>query len=69
MGKAVSKGLKYRAEVLTTEMPEKFGGNFETNKKNLAPLELGLSKNSRNVLAGYMARISKKEAKEKVASN
>ena len=61
MGKAVSKGLKYRAEVLVKEMPDKFGKDFEKNKINLNTLELGLSKTSRNVLAGYMVRLSSKK--------
>ena len=29
MGKAVSKGLKYRAEVLLRELPDKYGKDFE----------------------------------------
>jgi len=63
MGKAVSKGLKYKAEVLLRELPEKFSKDFEKNKLSLGELELGLSKTSRNVLAGYMVRIiSQKEA-------
>jgi ribosomal protein S17E len=59
MGKAVSKGLKYKGEVLLKELPEKFGKDFEKNKKELNELELGLSKNTRNVLAGYIVRKSK----------
>ncbi|MFA5764098.1 MAG: 30S ribosomal protein S17e [archaeon] len=61
MGKSVSKGLKYRGEVLVRELPEKFGANFEKNKLSLGELELGLSKSSRNVLAGYIVRLASKK--------
>jgi len=60
MGKAVSKGLKYRAEVLVQELPDMFGIDFEKNKKSLGEMELGLSKTNRNVLAGYIVREVKK---------
>ncbi len=66
MGKAVSKGLKYRAEVLLKEFPEKYGKSFEKNKLALNELELGLSKTNRNVLAGYIVRLAEKAEKEKV---
>ncbi len=61
MGKAVSKGLKYRGEVLLRELPEKFGSDFEKNKASLDEIELGLSKTSRNVLAGYIVRLASKK--------
>lgn len=61
MGKAVSKGLKYRGEVLLRELPDKFGTDFEKNKVALDEIELGLSKTSRNVLAGYIVRIASKK--------
>jgi len=62
MGKSVSKGLKYKADVLLEELPEKFGTDFEKNKASLNEMELGLSKTTRNILAGYMVRkASKKE--------
>ncbi len=63
MGKSVSKGLKYRGEVLLKEMPENFGNDFEKNKLELNKLELGLSKTSRNVLSGYMVRLASKKEK------
>jgi ribosomal protein S17E len=61
MGKAVLKGLKYRGEVLLKELPEKFGKDFEKNKKALSELDLGLSKTNRNVLAGYIVRLASKK--------
>lgn len=61
MGKSVAKGLKHRAEVLLREMPTQFGNDFEVNKKSLNGLDLGLSKTSRNVLAGYIVRLASKK--------
>lgn len=61
MGKAVSKGLKYRGEVLLKELPEKFGTDFEKNKASLNEIDLGLSKTNRNVLAGYICRLASKK--------
>ncbi|MBT4191790.1 MAG: 30S ribosomal protein S17e [Candidatus Diapherotrites archaeon] len=61
MGKSVSKGLKYRAEVLIAELPEKFSEDFDKNKDSLNEIELGLSKTNRNVLAGYLVRLAAKK--------
>lgn len=61
MGKAVSKGLKYRGEVLLRELPDKFGTDFEKNKASLNEIDLGLSKTSRNILAGYIVRLASKK--------
>jgi ribosomal protein S17E len=61
MGKSVSKGLKFRGEVLLKELPERFGKDFQKNKTELDTLELGLSKTSRNVLAGYIVRLASKK--------
>lgn len=63
MGKAVSKGLKYRAEVLIRDLPEKFGKDFEKNKTSLNEMELGLSKTNRNIVAGYMVRLAERAEK------
>jgi ribosomal protein S17E len=61
MGKSVSKGLKYRAEVLIAELPEKFSEDFDKNKTSLNEIDLGLSKTNRNVLAGYLVRLAAKK--------
>ena len=61
MGKSVSKGLKYRSEVLITEMPDKFGKDFEKNKASLNTLPLGLSKENRNIVAGFVTRLAKRK--------
>ena len=64
LGKAVSKGLKFRSEVLLNEFSDKFGTNFEKNKLSLNEMPLGLSKSQRNIVAGYMVRIAKKKEDE-----
>jgi len=61
LGKSVAKGLKYRAEVLLKEFPDKFSADFEKNKRGLDTMELGLSKTSRNVVAGFMVRLAKRK--------
>ncbi|NMA44407.1 MAG: 30S ribosomal protein S17e [Candidatus Diapherotrites archaeon] len=66
MGKSVSKVLKYKGEVLLREFPEKFGKNFEQNKKELSLMELGLSKTTRNIVAGYIVRLAKRKEKEQL---
>ena len=64
MGKAVSKGLKFKSEILLTEFADKFGLNFEKNKLSLNEMPLGLSKSQRNIVAGYMVRVAKKREEE-----
>lgn len=64
MGKSVSKVLKYKGEVLLREFPEKYGTNFEKNKKELSTMELGFSKTIRNIVAGYIVRLAKRKEKE-----
>jgi len=61
MGKSVLKGLKYRSEVLLKEFPDRFGEKFDKNKVALGSMELGLSKESRNVVAGYITRLAQKK--------
>jgi ribosomal protein S17E len=61
LGKSVLKGLKYRSEVLLREFPDMFGGDFEKNKTALGTMELGLSKESRNVVAGYITRLAERQ--------
>ncbi len=68
LGKSVAKGLKYKAEVLLEEFPERFGNNFEKNKSMLNELkDLHLSKVTRNILAGYIVRLAKQKEAEKLA--
>ncbi len=64
LGKAVSKALKFKAEVLLKEFPEEFDESFEKNVSSLKKMsELLLSKSDRNVLAGYIGRLATKVKK------
>ena len=62
MGKAVSKGLKTKAEFLLKAIPERLSGNFEKNKSVLVELGIPFTKLNRNLLAGYMSRELRKKA-------
>ncbi len=63
MGKAVPKGIKSKVNVILREMPEaEVSEDFEKNKTIINALKLPISKWTRNIMAGYMAR-SKKKAK------
>lgn len=56
MGKAVPKSIKSRVEVILEEFPEKFGTDFEQNKKLLNELDLSLGRFDRNMIAGFITR-------------
>ncbi|MBU0636497.1 30S ribosomal protein S17e [Candidatus Micrarchaeota archaeon] len=56
MGKALLKGLRTKADLLLQEAPEKFGTDFEKNKRALTELGIPFAKINRNLIAGYMAR-------------
>lgn len=67
MGKSVAKQLKYKGEVLLEEFPTKFGMDFNKNKASLNEIsDLKLSKTARNILAGYIVRVSKKKEAAKL---
>jgi small subunit ribosomal protein S17e len=67
MGKSVPKNIKRRSEYLLNSFPEKFSTDFEKNKDSLAELELPLSMQSRNWVAGFITRTlaDKKKAEAK----
>lgn len=62
MGKAISKGLRSKADFLLKEVPEKFGTNFEKNKTVLSELQIPFTKVNRNLVAGYLARKLKQKS-------
>ena len=64
MGKSVPRGIKSRAEYLTSNYPEQFSENFTKNKETLSKLELPFSKVTRNILAGFIGRLVKAKSKE-----
>ena len=61
MGKAVQKMLKYKAETVAKEFPEKFSKDFDANKKAIDSLGLGLAKTNRNKVSGFVTRISNRK--------
>jgi ribosomal protein S17E len=67
MGKSVAKQLKYKGEVLLEEFPTKFGSDFVKNKRSLDEIkDLKLSKSTRNILAGYIVRLTKRKEAAKL---
>lgn len=65
MGKSVPKNIKRRSEYLLNSYPERFSTDFEKNKEVLAEMELPLSMQSRNWVAGFIARsLSEKQKAE-----
>ena len=63
MGKAVPRNIKIRAETLLQQFPEKFGSDFDQNKKIIDELKLPLNKFNRNMIAGFITRkINEKKA-------
>ena len=61
MGKAIPRLVKQRARELLKKFPDSFKNDFDANKKILAELNLPFSKRELNLIAGYIARIKKKE--------
>jgi len=56
LGKAVSKSIKSRVEILLEEYPEKFGIDFSKNKQVLKNLNFELSQFDSNRIAGFITR-------------
>jgi len=64
MGKAVSNNIKAKARIIMAEFKGKLGTDFRKNKDFLKKMELPLSKLTVNLMAGYITRVLKKEAKD-----
>jgi ribosomal protein S17E len=64
MGKAVSNNIKAKARIVITEFKGKLGTDFRKNKDFLKKMELPLSKLTVNLMAGYITKVLKKEAKD-----
>jgi small subunit ribosomal protein S17e len=64
MGKAVPKNVKRKSEFLLNTYPEKFSTDFEKNKAVLMEMELPLSMQARNWVAGFIARSLSAKQKE-----
>lgn len=61
MGRIKSKVVKRTSKSLLKEENSGFTDKFDQNKEFLRDLELTPSKKVRNQIAGYIARIKKKE--------
>lgn len=64
LGKAVPKSIKSRVEKLLIRFPDKFGRDFEKNKRLLDGLDISLSRFDRNMIAGFITRKSAEAAKK-----
>lgn len=63
LGKALSKGLRSKADFLLEAIPERFGNSFEKNKQVLRELGIPFTKLNRNLVAGYLThRMQMKKA-------
>ncbi|MFH0986612.1 MAG: 30S ribosomal protein S17e [Candidatus Micrarchaeota archaeon] len=58
MGKQRSKILRSRARELCEIYPDKFNQDYEHNKKELNELDIFPSKISRNIIAGYLVKLT-----------
>ena len=62
MGKAVSRRIRRVVDELLEKYPDLFKPDFEHNKKVLNELGVKPSKYVRNVIAGRITRVLKKQA-------
>lgn len=61
MGRIRTHFIKSLTEKLAHAFPDKFSGDFDSNKKALDALKLIDEKFTRNKVAGYMVRVIKKK--------
>ncbi|MEM4245960.1 MAG: 30S ribosomal protein S17e [Candidatus Bathyarchaeia archaeon] len=67
MGKVRTESIKRVARDLLRRYPERFGKDFEENKKSLEGLIVYDAKKTRNRVAGYITRLKRvEEARTKV---
>ncbi len=64
MGNSLAKPLKTKAGFMMEFGEEKFGKDFDKNKKTINDMKLPISKKTRNRLSGYIVRTSKRKDKE-----
>lgn len=57
MGKVRPEKVKKLARELLKRFPDKFTGDFESNKKSLATVSTATSPKLRNRIAGYVTRL------------
>ncbi len=61
MGRIKTTFIKRKTKELKRMHGDKFTGDFEKNKKLMAQYTEIVSKKMRNVIAGYMTRLKRKE--------
>lgn len=61
MGRIKTTLIKRTANTLIKKYPEKFSESFEENKKAVEELAEVPSKKLRNVIAGYITRLTRKQ--------
>lgn len=64
MGRIKTTLIKRTANSLIKKYPDKFSENFEENKKAVEEVAEIQSKKLRNIIAGYLTRLTKKERLE-----
>ncbi len=61
MGRIKTTLIKRTANSLIKKYPDKFTENFDENKKSVEELAEIQSKKLRNIIAGYITRLTRKE--------
>ena len=64
MGCIRGKDIKDISFDLFEKYPDKFGDDYEQNKKSIGELKLFDSKKQRNRIAGYIVRVAKKTPRQ-----
>lgn len=60
MGRIRTRFVKTMAEELYSHYPEKFGKDFEINKKGVDELSVAETKFIRNKIAGYIVKVAQR---------
>ena len=63
MGRIKTRKIKAVTMDLLDEYPDAFSSSFEENKAKVSSLTTVESKKLRNIIAGYMTRLNKKQTK------
>lgn len=61
MGRIKTKFIKRKTKELLHAYPDKFSADFSLNKEAVGKFTAVTSKKLRNIVAGYMTRLKKKE--------
>lgn len=61
MGRIRTRFVKNMAEELYTRFPDKFGRNFDANKKGVDESSVAETKFIRNKIAGYIVKVAQRK--------